>query len=151
MVKNIRFGTIVFMNVRYFVANDYPTVRRNLEEAEVFYEGRDSEENYIALIDQDPGSVLVATIDGEVVGSMVGQRFGQSLAILWSLGVAEKYRRQGVATELMTVMERNLKDKGVKEIWSFIDVTNLASQALVRQLGHQINTDHKYFGPHKEL
>ncbi len=139
------------MNIRNFSIDDYPTVKHILEEADVYYEGRDSDENYEALTVQDPGSVLVAEVDGEIVGSVVGQRFGESLAILWSLAVAKEHRRRGVATELLACMERNLRDKGVRELWSFVDVTNLASQALVKKAGFSTNTDHKYYGPHKDL
>jgi ribosomal protein S18 acetylase RimI-like enzyme len=70
---------------------------------------------------------------------------------MWSLAVAEKYRRQGIASELTVEMERRLKSRGVEEVWGFVDVTNLASQALLAKFGYETNPDHQYLGPYKEL
>lgn len=137
--------------IREYSPLDYPGVRRNLEEAGIFYEGRDSQRNYDALAQSDMGLVLVAEQDDEVAGNVVAQQFGVSLAMMWSLAVAEKYRRQGVATELIQTAEQLLRTREVTEIWGFVDVTNLASQALMKKFGFKINTDHKYYGPWKEL
>jgi ribosomal protein S18 acetylase RimI-like enzyme len=137
--------------IRQYSPLDYPEIRKNLEEAGIFYEGRDSRENYNALAESDSGLILVAEKNEEVAGSLVAQQFGISLAFMWSGVVAEKYRRRGIATNLSTVAEHELRARGVREIWGFVDVANLASQALLKKFGFQTNEDHKYFGPWKQL
>jgi ribosomal protein S18 acetylase RimI-like enzyme len=137
--------------IREYSPLDYSEVRKNLVEAGIFYEGRDSESNYRALAESDEGLILVAELDEEIAGSVVAQQFGISLALLWSLAVGEKHRRKGIATELAQTTEHQLRTKGVAEVWSFVDVTNKASQALLEKFGFQTNTAHKYYGPWKEL
>lgn len=137
--------------IRDYSPQDYPQVRKNLEEAGIFYVGRDSERNYAALVESESGLILVAEQDDEVAGSVVAQQFGISLAFIWSMAVAERYRRQGLASELARATENQLRTRGVREVWGFVDVTNLASQSLLKRFGFQTNEDHRYFGPWKEL
>jgi ribosomal protein S18 acetylase RimI-like enzyme len=137
--------------IREYSPLDYPEVRRNLEEAGIFYEGRDSKENYDALVASDTGLVLVAEQEGEVAGSIAAHQFGVSIGLMWALGVAEKFRRRGIATELASTAEHQLKTLGANEVWCFVDVTNKASQAMLKRFGFQTDESHKYFGPWKDL
>jgi predicted N-acetyltransferase YhbS len=139
------------INIRPYEDTDYPAVERNLREANIFYEVRDSKDNYASMTKIDPEAVLVAEIEEEVVGSIMVSPLGVNLAILWSRVVAEKYRRRGIGTKLVEEMEVRLKRKGVKEIWRFIDVTNHTSLASLHANGYQYNPDHVYFGPWKSL
>ncbi|HUD07433.1 MAG TPA: GNAT family N-acetyltransferase [Candidatus Saccharimonadales bacterium] len=135
--------------IRDYTPEDYLPVRAALEEGGIFYEGRDSAENYRALTESDLSFILVAEEEGELVGSIVAQQFGRSLGFLWSAAVAEGFRRRGIATQLMSEAEERLRSNGVREIWGFVDVVNEASQSLLRSHGWEFNTNNKYYGPWK--
>lgn len=137
--------------IDYYLPCDYPAVQRNMVEAEVYYEVRDSAENLNSMVAANPRSVLIALEGGDIVGSLLSSPLGVSISCIWGLAVAEKYRRRGIATMLLGAVEECLRDQGVKEIWPFVEVENVASQALFEKAGYTFNRDHRYYGPWKAL
>jgi ribosomal protein S18 acetylase RimI-like enzyme len=137
--------------IRDYSPLDYPHVRRNLEEAGIFYDTRDSEDNYAAIANSEDGMILVAELGDEVAGNMIAQMQGINVGMIWALAVAKRYRQQGIATELLSTAEHQLRTRGAKEVWGFVQTTNDKSQRMLKKAGYETDYDHKFFGPYKEL
>ena len=60
---------------------------------------------------RDPDLFLVAEVDNSIVGSVMGGFDGRR-GMMYHMAVAAAYRRLGIGTALMEVLERRLKDKG---------------------------------------
>lgn len=60
---------------------------------------------------RDPDLFLVAELEGQIIGSVVGGFDGRR-GIVYHLAVAEGYRQQGLGRALMDELERRLADKG---------------------------------------
>jgi ribosomal protein S18 acetylase RimI-like enzyme len=138
-------------DIREYSPTDYPKVRKNLEEAGIYYENLDSQDTYDELAMNPNGLVLVAANGSDIAGNVVAQKLGFKTAFMWGLAVASDYRRQGIATELVETTEDLLKEQGVKEIHGYVQVTNERSLRLFHKLGYMISWDHKFYGPRKVL
>ncbi|MBI4445238.1 MAG: GNAT family N-acetyltransferase [Acidobacteria bacterium] len=70
---------------------------------------------------------LVALVDSEIVGFLMGYiyygEYGipESFASIDTMGVAEAYRRQGVARYLFEAFARNMKALEVQKIYTLVD------------------------------
>jgi ribosomal protein S18 acetylase RimI-like enzyme len=60
---------------------------------------------------RDPDLFLLAEIDGELVGAVLGGFDGRR-GMVYHLAVAPLWRRQGIGEALMKELERRLKEKG---------------------------------------
>ena len=109
------------MNVRPYRPEDYPTIKRNLESANMFDEMWDGQTNVDSLAAEEPTNILVAEQDGKVVGSLFIDQFGADLAFIYRVVVDEKYRGQGIATSLLTAARDTLAKRGVKEVALFVN------------------------------
>lgn len=139
------------LEIRPYREEDYSSVQRNLQEAEMFDEVCDSPENLFALGFENPEAVLVADLDGEVVGSVVTVPFGIHVALIFRLVVAEAHRRKGIGSQLLETVEHRAKYKGFKELWLYSDVEDDKLTDYYEKRGFQYNKDHKYYGPWKNL
>ena len=72
---------------------------------------RDSAQGYLALIDRDPQALLVAEIDGRVVGTLIAGWDGWR-AHLYRLAVHPGYRQQGIARRLIERAELRFREFG---------------------------------------
>ncbi len=80
--------------------------------------------------------VLVAALDGEVVGSMIILlREHVSHARIYSLNVHPQRRRAGIGRLLMDTALELLKDRGFRKVSLEVGVDNMAAQNLYRQKG----------------
>lgn len=70
-------------------------------------------------LDRDPDLFLVAEVDGILVGTVIGGFDGRR-GLIYHLAVADPYRNQGLATELMDVLEGRLHDRGCLKCYLLI-------------------------------
>jgi ribosomal protein S18 acetylase RimI-like enzyme len=75
----------------------------------------DTHEGIEQLIDRDPRALLVAEIDGRLVGVVIGAWDGWRGG-MYRLAVAEAFRRRGIATELVRAAEVSLQARGCRRI-----------------------------------
>ena len=82
----------------------------------------------IELVEKhSPMASLVAEIDGEVVGFIIGDasgwEYGVPEHIGWidTIGVDPSFQRRGIAKLLMNEMVTNLKKAGVSTIYTFVN------------------------------
>jgi ribosomal protein S18 acetylase RimI-like enzyme len=80
----------------------------------------DSVEGLNGLI-QEPGAVLlVATIEGRIVGSVIGGWDGWR-GNIYRLAVTPEYRRMGIARQLVKEISRLLLDKGARRLSALVE------------------------------
>ena len=100
--------------IRLFVyPDDYPAVYALWEIAGPgLHVGRsDSPQEILKKIQRDPDLFLVAEIDGQIVGTVIGGFDGRR-GMVYHLGVLPEYRRSGIGRALMAEVESRLQRKG---------------------------------------
>ncbi len=101
--------------------NDLPAVLRLWQEAEVMPPGpTDSLMGLTRLIQDRSGILLVAIIDGRIVGSVIGGWDGWR-GNIYRLAVTPAYRRRGIARELVAEISRALFAKGAERISALVE------------------------------
>jgi predicted N-acetyltransferase YhbS len=59
------------IKIRPYTPDDYMSVRRNMEEGGLYYPEIDSEQKLNEKIKRNPGSIIVAELNGEAVGNVL--------------------------------------------------------------------------------
>ncbi len=139
------------VEVRSYTPEDYEGVKKNLEAADMWDYTADTQENLQSMIDQNPDAVLVAELDGEVIGSIYTTPFGINVGLIWRLAVLEEHRRKGIASQLLKEMTTRLEERGVKEIWGFIDTTKPELDKFYKNHSYEYNPDHIYYAIWKPI
>jgi len=75
----------------------------------------DDEEDIHRLLERDPGSLLVAEEDGELVGALIAAWDGWR-GNMYRLAVAPDRRRQGIARRLVEAGEERLRGLGAPRV-----------------------------------
>ncbi|QDV26781.1 putative acetyltransferase [Aureliella helgolandensis] len=86
------------------------------------------------LIAHEPGGCFIAEIQEQIVGTVTTTRYGTDLAWIGMMLVDERFRRRGIATELMEASLSYLREAGVNCIK--LDATP-AGQPVYERLGFQ--------------
>lgn len=102
--------------------DDYPAALRLWETAGAGIQLRrsDAPEEIEKKLRRDPDLFLVAELDGELVGTVIGGFDGRR-GMIYHLAVAASVRERGIGGLLMDEVERRLKEKGC--IKSYLLVT----------------------------
>lgn len=79
----------------------------------------DDEASIIALIERDPDALLVAELDGRLVGTLIAAWDGWR-GNLYRLAVSREFQRRGVASRLVAEGERRLPSKRARRITSLV-------------------------------
>lgn len=87
-----------------------------------------------------PDLLLVAEVDGRIVGTVIGGWDGWRAQIA-RLTTAEDLRRRGIARALVHEAERRLYAKGARRIYALVDRDNAAGIAFWEAVGY--TTDDK--------
>lgn len=123
------------VTIRAYDDCDYESVRRNLIEGKLYEQVWDSRENLATKINRDPDSILVAEVDGQVVGSVYIMADGWS-AFIYRLVVGMSARQHGIGTRLMEAAEEQLRSKGVPEVALFVNADNTELQRWYEKRGY---------------
>jgi ribosomal protein S18 acetylase RimI-like enzyme len=107
--------------IRPVRGNELAAVLRLWEEADVTPPSvTDSIEGLTRLI-QEPGAVLlVAAIDGRIIGAVIGGWDGWR-GNIYRLAVTPEYRRRGVARQLVEEISSALFDKGADRLSALVE------------------------------
>ncbi len=62
-------------------------------------------------LQRDPDLFLIAELDGEIVGSVIGGFDGRR-GMMYHLAVAQEYRKQAIASRLVDELEKRLRARG---------------------------------------
>ena len=85
----------------------------------------------------DPDLLLVAVMDGLVVGSVMGGYDGHR-GWIYSLAVTPSLRRKGIASALMQVIEEKLRGRGCLKVNLQVVSSNSQVIALYEELGFHV-------------
>jgi len=134
---NKRKEAIQIIKIREYQPSDYTAVKKNLLEAGIFDSVWDSKESLNIEIKRNSDFILVAEIDGKVVGNVyLGNWWGHG-SWIFHLVVRKEYRGKEIATRLMDEAEKRLKQKGVKEVALFVEVDNLKAKKFYADRGYK--------------
>jgi len=105
----IRFGTardIGSVLALWSAAGTHPTIT-------------DTSGDLVRVVDEQPGALLVAEVDGLLVGSLIAAWDGWR-ANLYRLAVAPDYRRRGLGQALVLEAGRRLRERGVRRVSLYV-------------------------------
>ena len=108
---------------------DYPSLAANLRQAELFDPDRDTKQR----LQQFASSVIVAEMDGQVVGSVYV--VDHIVPTLFRLVVNERYRRQGIGTALVEAAKDKLRQSGAQDVELFFAASNKELRVYYDSLG----------------
>lgn len=94
----------------------------------------DQPEELEKKVQRDPDLFLVAEVDGELVGSVIGGFDGRR-GMIYHLAVADAYRRQGLASQLMAEVEARLRHKGCRKVYLLVKQGNDPALAFYERQG----------------
>jgi len=128
------------MKIRNYNDQDYLDVVSILREADLFDDVWDSKENLVSMIGANPRSILVAEVDNIVVGNLFIVPYGNKVSYLFRLAVKTKFRKQGIASELIEKAEEIIRQSGVSEIGLYVDSGNFKLHGFYRRRGFKISS-----------
>ena len=99
---------------------------------------RDNEEVVGRLLDADPGSLLVADDDGELVGTVIAAWDGWR-GNMYRLAVVPQRRREGIARRLVEAGESRLRELGAGRISALVWRDDEPAFALWEAAGYEDN------------
>jgi ribosomal protein S18 acetylase RimI-like enzyme len=96
----------------------------------------DTEAGVLALLDRDAGALLLAEVDGEVVGTVI-VTFDGWRCYLYRMAVAHSHRRQGIGRALVAAAEARIRELGGVRADALTLKDDAAAQAYWRSLGYE--------------
>ena len=87
------------------------------------------------LITADPDALLVAEIDGLVVGTLVAASDGWR-GNMYRLAVDPRHRRHGIARRLIACGEARLRERGVPRITALVDADDRVAAGAWEAVGY---------------
>jgi ribosomal protein S18 acetylase RimI-like enzyme len=98
----------------------------------------DRAEDVQRLLVRDPEALLVAAIDGRIVGTVIAGWDGWR-GTIWRLAVANDVRRRGIATALVEEAERRLEARGCQRV-SLIVISQEEAPEFWRSAGYEVDS-----------
>ncbi|NIP67026.1 GNAT family N-acetyltransferase [Candidatus Bathyarchaeota archaeon] len=131
--------------IRRLTISDYQEITRLWEQSSLPFkpQGRDSKREIAGQMKRDPELFLGAFEDNLLLGTVVGSYDGRK-GWINRLAVDPRYRRQGIAEELIAEVEKALKEKGARIICALVEEPNQASVSLFKKLGYATHRDILY-------
>jgi len=111
---------------------------RTLWKAVGFRSVGDDDRSLDAFAARNPGLLLVATADGDIVASALGGWDGRR-GWIYHVATAEPFRRKGIASRLVRRLELRLKDLGCPKLNAVIRDDNRDAPGFWRAIGYAIS------------
>ena len=109
--------------------------------------GRDSYEKIAAQIRSGNAVLLVAELNGKIVGTMLGTHDGRK-GWINRLAVDAEFRRKNIAKKLVAEVEKWFEESGLEVFTCVIEGDNTPSMELFKKLGYE-EWDVRYFPKRK--
>ena len=108
-------------------------------------------ENSVASELKNPLSLWLVALDGETVAGYIGSQSVLDAADMMNLAVSPNYRRQGVASQLVTQLVEQLAARGVNALVLEVRVSNTPAITLYHKLGFtQVGRRPRYYSHPRE-
>jgi ribosomal protein S18 acetylase RimI-like enzyme len=123
------------VNIRTFkFPDDYPPVVELWERSGPgIHVGRSDTLNEVAKkIQRDPDLFLVADLQDEIIGAVIGGFDGRR-GMIYHLAVDKEFRQFGVGTTLMETLENRLREKGCLRSYLMVRKDDAATQFYDKQ------------------
>jgi len=121
--------------IRAYKDSDYEAVKQTLKECNHYNPDLDTKQKLHKKIVADPESILVAEIDGTVIGNVyfIDDSWNPTV---WRLAVRSEYRKKGVGETLVKEVEKILKKRGRDEIRLFTGIHKVENIKYYQRLGY---------------
>lgn len=123
------------ISIRPYNDSDYNAIKKILQQSDMYDKVWDSRKNLKKKIRTLPGSIILATDNGNVIGCVYAQTDGWE-GLVWRLAVLKDYRKHGIGTKLLKNAEKFLKKKGVREVGMLVNSKNEELQKYYKQRGY---------------
>jgi ribosomal protein S18 acetylase RimI-like enzyme len=90
------------------------------------------------LIERDPGALLVAELDGAVVGTLIAGWDGWR-GDMYRLAVASEHRRRGIGTALVRAGEERLRALGCRRVTALVAAPDARGAAFWEATGYPLD------------
>lgn len=97
----------------------------------------DEPQEIVKKLQRDPDLFLVAEVEGKIVGSVIGGFDGRR-GMMYHMAVAQSYRRRGIGTALMKLLEQRLKEKGCIRYYLLVAKDNAEAVRFYQDKGWEI-------------
>ncbi len=125
------------VTIRQATVNDLETLYEI--EKECFTTEAFTKEQIAYLLQNSNAVSLVAQIDGENAGFIIGLTYsGNKVRIghIYTIDVAVKHRRRGIGLRLLEELEKIFAEKGVETCYLEVRIDNVAARELYRKQGY---------------
>jgi ribosomal protein S18 acetylase RimI-like enzyme len=138
--------TATSVEVRRLTTKDYDAMVKVWNRAGLPYKpkGRDSAEVVTRLMLKFPNFFLGAFAEERLIGVVIGSCETRMKGWINRLAVDPQYQKQGIAQQLVTRMEEELKEHGAKIFCALIETPNEESVRVFRKLGYALHRDVLY-------
>jgi ribosomal protein S18 acetylase RimI-like enzyme len=136
--------------IREMTIDDYDAVVALWEAAKLPYrsKGRDQREKIAREIKGPSSTFLVAEVEGEIVGAVLGTHDGRK-GWINRLVVAPKHQRKGIGRALVSEVETRLDAIGIEIVACQVEDWNNGSMTFFERIGYHYHTDIHYFSKRK--
>jgi ribosomal protein S18 acetylase RimI-like enzyme len=104
----------------------------------------ESAEDVHGLLERDPDALIVAEVDGEIVGTLMAGWDGWR-ATFYRLAVDPAHRRHGLATTLVRAGEERLRALGAKRLNAIAESHKPGAMAFWGSAGYELQTSRSRF------
>lgn len=135
------------VNIRFMHDKDSPKLIKIWKIAESGIRLRieeDTEEKLSTLIKKNWDTSLLATVNGEIIGTVICGQDGKR-GYIYHMYVSEKYRRKYIGSMLFNQVKKNLLSKGIVKISYVIFKDNLPGKFFYNSFGAELRDDVEYF------
>lgn len=122
-------------NIRRFIfPDDYPSVVGLWERSgpDIHVGRSDTQEELFKKIQHDPELFLVAEMNGNIIGAVIGGFDGRR-GMVYHLAVDAEFHKLGIGTFLMETMEDRLRDKGCLRSYLLVRKESTAGSFYTKQ------------------
>lgn len=135
------------VQIHEFQINDYNVVFELWKEAGLVIRPGDDMNGVRMKLLRDPDLFLLARLEGEIVGCVIGGWDGRR-GWVYHLAVKPSHQRRGIATALLSEVEKRLGEKGAKKINAQIYQSNTKSLKFFKARGYETHLDLVMVGKH---
>ena len=124
--------------------DDVEAVLNFWRRAEASPSSTESAEDVHGLLERDPEALIVAEVDGEIVGTLVAGWDGWR-ATFYRVAVDPAHRRHGLATALVRAGEGRFRALGAKRLNAIAESHKAGAMAFWASAGYELQTSRSRF------